>query len=192
MKGKGRLMTSRHSILAFSLALLTAFLAATLRGGAQNDKLDLVDAKGNIRKPADYRDRYQALGVYTVLDPKGNEMHYTYASPGTAEFYRQNKRFADGTVLVKEVLATSHARLTTGDAHWAEGTKVWFVMIKDDKGRFPSNPLWGNGWGWALFKSDAPDTQIATDFKKDCLGCHIPAQETNWVYVKGYPVLSAK
>src|SRR5262252_4464426 len=64
MKGKGRLMTSRHSILVFSLALLTTFLAANLRGGAQNDALDLVDAKGNIRKPADYRDRYHALGVY--------------------------------------------------------------------------------------------------------------------------------
>jgi hypothetical protein len=184
-------MTFRYSILAFS-ALLTALPAATLRGGAQNDKLDLVDAKGNIRKPADYRDRYQALGVYTVLNPAGNEMHYTYATPGTAEFYRKNKRFADGTVLVKEVLATNHARLTTGDAHWAEGTKVWFVMIKDDKKRFPDNPLWGNGWGWALFKSDAPDTQVATDFKKDCLGCHIPAQQTDWVYVSGYPVLGAK
>src|SRR5215475_9880599 len=105
MKGKGRLMTSRHSIVAFWLALVTSFLAATLPGSAQNDKLDLVDAKGNIGKPADYRDRYQALGVYAVLDPKGNEMHYTYASPGTAEFYRMNKKFADGTVLVKEVFA---------------------------------------------------------------------------------------
>src|SRR5262245_1550187 len=186
------LMTSRHSILAFSLALLTPFLAATLRGRAQNDTLDLVDAKGNIRKPADYRARYQVLGVYTVLDPKGNEMHYTYASPGTAEFYRKNKRFADGTVLVKEVLATSHARLTTGDAHWADATKVWFVMIKDEKKRFPDNPLWGEGWGWALFKSDAPDTQVATNFRKDCLGCHIPAKQTDWVYVHGYPVLGAR
>jgi hypothetical protein len=192
MKGKGHVMTSRHSILTVTLVWLTALLAVTLRGDSPYDNLDLVDAKGNIRKPADYRDRYQALGVYTVLDPKGNEMHYTYASPGTAEFYRKNKKFADGTVLVKEVLATSHAQLTTGDAHWAEGTKVWFVMIKDDKGRFPNNPLWGNGWGWALFKSDAPDTQVATDFKKDCLGCHIPAQQTDWVYVKGYPVLGAQ
>jgi Cytochrome P460 len=184
-------MTIRYSILALS-ALLTTLPAATLQRGAQSDHLDFVDAKGNISRPADYRDRYQALGVYTVLNPAGNEMHYTYATPATAEFYRKNKRFADGTVLVKEVLATNHARLTTGDAHWAEGTKVWFVMIKDDKKRFPDNPLWGNGWGWALFKSDAPDTQVATDFKKDCLGCHIPAQSTDWVYINGYPVLSAK
>jgi len=192
MKGKGHRMTTRHSILALSLVLLPGSLGVASSSGTQSDHLDLVDAQGNIRKPPDYRDRYQALGVYTVLDPKGNEMHYTYASPGTAEFYGKNGRFADGTVLVKEVFATSHARLTTGDAHWAESTKVWFVMIKDEKGRFPGNPLWGNGWGWALFKSDAPDKQIATDFKKDCLGCHIPAKETDWVYVRGYPALGAK
>lgn len=161
-------------------------------GGAQNDELDLVDAKGNIRKPPDYRDRYQALGVYTVLNPTGNEMHYTYASPGAAEFYQKNGRFADGTVLVKDVLATSHAQLTTGDAHWATDTKVWFVMIKDDKGRYRDNPLWGDGWGWALFKSDAPDTQVATNYKKDCLGCHLPAKGTDWVYVQGYPVLGSR
>jgi hypothetical protein len=50
-------------------------------------------------------------------------------------------------------------------------------MIKDEKGRYPGNPLWGDGWGWALYKSDAPDKQIATDYKKDCLGCHIPGTE---------------
>jgi hypothetical protein len=46
--------------------------------------------------------------------------------------------------------------MTTGDAHWASGAKVWFILIKDDKNRFPDNPLWGDGWGWALFKADAP------------------------------------
>jgi len=121
-----------------------------------------------------------------------DEVHYTYATPGAAEFYRKNKRFADGTVLVKEVLATSHAQLTTGDAHWATATKVWFVMIKDDKNRFPDNPLWGDGWGWALFKSDAPDKQVATNYRKDCLGCHLPAKGTDWIYVQGYPVLGAR
>jgi len=185
-------MTNRNLILALVLAVLAGSLAIAVRGDTPYAHFDLVDAAGHIRKPADYRDRYQALGAYTVFDPSGNEMHYTYASPGTAELYRKTGRFADGTVLVKEVLATAHAQLTTGDAHWAEGTKVWFVMIKDDKGRFPDNPLWGDGWGWALFKSDAPDTQIATNYRKDCLGCHIPAKQTDWVYVQGYPVLGAR
>ena len=132
------------------------------------------------------------LGAYTVLDPKGDQMHFTYASPGAAEYYRSNKKFADGTVLVKEVRGTGHAQLTTGNANWATDTKVWFVLIKDAKGRYPNNLLWGGGWGWALFKSDAPGTQVATDYKKDCLGCHQPAKADDWIYVKGYPVLQPK
>ena len=153
---------------------------------------ELVDKSGNIRKPQDTRDLYQLLGTYLVADPKAEEMHVTYASPGAAEYYRTNGKFTDGTVLVKETLATDHAPMTTGDAHWAKTTKVWFVMIKDDKGRYPGNPLWGDGWGWALYKADAPEKQVATDYKKDCIGCHLPAKSNDWVYVQGYPVLSSK
>ena len=157
------------------------------------DGFALVDKSGNIRKPTDDRDLYQTLGTYFVLDPKaGSQMHLTYASPGAADYYRRNKKFADGTVLVKEVFGTDHAQMTTGDAHWAKDTKVWFVLIKDSKGRYPNNPRWGGGWGWALFKSDVPDKQVATDYKKDCLGCHIPAKADDWIYVKGYPVLHSK
>src|SRR5262249_51834225 len=109
--GTGHTMRHRNLILTLALVLVTGSAAVALRRGAPYDNLDLVDAAGHIRKPADYRDRYQALGVYTILDPSGNEMHYTYASPGTAELYRKSGRFADGTVLVKEVLATAHATL---------------------------------------------------------------------------------
>ena len=70
---------------------------------------DLVDKGGNIAKPQAYRDKYQSLGAYAVLDPKGNQLHFTYASPGAAEYYRRNGKFADGTVLVKEVFGTEHA-----------------------------------------------------------------------------------
>ena len=180
-------------LLVLAPLMFAGYQQFTPQGNSNYKGFDLVDKTGNILKPADYRDRYQALGTFFVRDPIGaEELHYTYASPGTAEFYRKNGKFADGTVLVKEVLGTDHGQLTTGDAHWASGMKVWFVMIKDNKGRYPGNPLWGDGWGWALYKSDAPDKQIATDYKKDCMGCHIPAQKTDWVYVQGYPVLASK
>ena len=182
-----------NSVVILALIILTGYQQVKPQASNTYNGFELVDKTGNIRKPADFRDVYQALGVYTPVDLNNNtEMHYTYAPPGTAEYYRRTGKFADGTVLVKEVFATDHAQMTTGDAHWASKTKVWFVMIKDDKGRYPGNPLWGDGWGWALFKSDAPDKQVATDFKKDCLGCHIPAQTTDWVYVQGYPVLASK
>lgn len=182
----------RFLILGFT-ALTVAALGTLGEAAAQTktsfNGFNLVDKAGNIRKPDGYRERFQLIGAYTVLDPKGNQMHDTYASPGAAEYYRRNGKFADGTVLVKEVDGTDHAQLTTGNANWSADTKVWFVLIKDAKGRFANNPLWGNGWGWALFKADAPDKQVATDFKKDCLGCHVPAKADDWIYVKGYPVL---
>jgi hypothetical protein len=186
-------MSSRISILVVVFVVLASQQSVRSQSKVSANGFDLVDKAGNIRKPADVRDLFQLLGTYTVeLNPKGEQMHVTYASPGTAQYYRKNGKFADGTVLVKEVFGTDHATMTTGDAHWASDTKVWFVMIKDEKARYPNNPLWGDGWGWALFKSDAPDKQVATDYKKDCLSCHIPAQSTGWVYVQGYPVLKSK
>ena len=184
-------MIRRLSFVILALVVVAGYLFAQKTSSFNG--FELADKAGKIlRKPADYRDHYEILGSWTVLDPKGNQMHLTYASPGTAEYYRQNKKFPDGAVLVKEINGTDHAQLTTGDAHWASGIKQWFVLIKDEKHHFPNNPLWGDGWGWALFKADAPDKQVATDYKKDCLDCHVPAKSTDWIYVKGYPVLQSK
>ena len=185
-------MGFRISMLFLAVAALAGCPSASAQTNHKFTGYDLVDKTGNMRKPADYRDLYQLLGTYTVLDPKGDQMHVTYATPGTAEYYRKTGKFPDGAVLIKEIFGTDHAQLTTGDSHWASGTKVWFVKIKDDKNRFPQNPLWGDGWGWFLFKADAPDKQVATDYKKDCLACHVPAKPTDWTYVQGFPVLKSK
>ena len=185
-------MKVRISMLFLTVAALAGYPSASAQTNHKFNGYDLVDKTGNIRKPADYRDLYQLLGTYTILDPKGDQMHVTYATPGTAEYYRKTGKFPDGAVLIKEIFGTDHAQLTTGDSHWASGTKVWFVKIKDDKNRFPQNPLWGDGWGWFLFKADAPDKQVAANYKKDCLTCHVPAKSTDWTYVQGFPVLKSK
>ena len=90
----------RTLILVLSLAALGSFRKAEAQGKGSFDGFKLVDKTGNITKPPDYRDQYEMLGSWTVLDPKGHLMHPVYASPGTAEYYRRNKTFADGTVLV--------------------------------------------------------------------------------------------
>jgi hypothetical protein len=185
-------MLRRISFVILALAVLTGYQPVNSQKSDTFNGFELVDPKGNIRKPADYRDHYQSLGTWAVLDPRGNELHVVYASPGAAEYFRKNGKFGDGTVLVKEVFATDHAQMTTGDAYRASAMIQWFVMIKDEKHRFPNSGLWGDGWGWALFKADAPDKQVATDFKKDCISCHVPAQSTDWVYIQGYPVLKSK
>ena len=141
----------RHTLFfMLALALLAASQPVRPQRTTSFDGFQLVDKSGNIRKPADYRDRYELLGTYMVLDPKGDQMHVTYASPGTAAYYRKTGKFPDGSVMLKEISSTDKAKLTTGDAHWASGIQVWFVKIKDEKNRYSNNPLWGDGWGWAL------------------------------------------
>jgi hypothetical protein len=153
----------------------------------------VVDDKGNLRVPADYRTAYQMLGSWAVAKedgPGSKEMHVVYASPGTIAAYRKDGHFPDGTVLVKEVFeATTTKGMTTGTVSSAGTLAGWFVMVKDDVGRFPGNKLWGEGWGWSWFDAANPAKTTSKDFRTDCLGCHIPAKSTDWVYVFGYPGL---
>src|SRR5581483_6722497 len=134
-KQRSDLKMCRKLALILSLTALGTFREANAQTKKSFDGFKLVDKAGNISKPVDFRDLYQMIGAYAVLDPKGNQLHYTWASPGAAEYYRQNGKFADGTVLVKQVFGTDHAQLSTGNANWAADTKVWFVLIKDAKGR---------------------------------------------------------
>ena len=112
-----------------------------------------------------------------------------YASPGTIAAYRKDGHFPDGTVLVKEVFKTTTKEMTTGIVSSAGALAGWFVMVKDNVVRFPGNKLWGEGWGWSWFDATNRAKTTSKDFRTDCLGCHIPAKTTDWIYVFGYPGL---
>ena len=149
----------------------------------------IVDDKGNLHVPTDYRTSYQMLGNWAVAaddDPGSKEMHVVYASPGTIAAYREDGDFPDGTVIVKEVFQTATDDMTTGTVSRGDTLAGWFVMVKDDVGRFPDNKLWGDGWGWAWFDQSDPQKTTSTDYSADCQSCHVPAQETDWIYTQGY------
>ena len=152
-----------------------------------------VTKDGGITRPTDYRDTFEFLGTYAVATKSGqpvDEMHVVYARPEDVKAYRRDGKFPDGATLVKEVTKVGSDKLTTGQAHWATDIKLWFVMIKDAKRRFPGNDLWGDGWGWALFLEKEPEKNVATDYSTDCKTCHIPARKDDWIYVRGYPPLT--
>ena len=151
-----------------------------------------VTKDGGISRPTDYRETFEHLGTYAVATKPNqplDEMHVVYARPEDVRAHRRDGKFPDGATLVKEVTRVGSDKLTTGQSHWATDIKLWFVMIKDAKGRFPSNDLWGDGWGWALFLAKEPAHNVATDYSTDCRTCHIPAKKDDWVYVRGYPAL---
>jgi Cytochrome P460 len=152
----------------------------------------IADATGSLHVPTDYREKYEFLGSWAIAADKGQgsqQIHVVYASPGAIEAFRQHGAFPDGTVLVKEVHSTTTAPMTTGAVSREQDLKGWFVMVKDAKGSHPGNKLWGDGWGWSWFDAGKPTKTTSTDYKSDCLGCHIPAKSTDWIYTQGYPPL---
>ncbi len=172
----------------------TALVAATVASGAArpDDFSPYVTKDGGISRPADYRETFSHLGTFAVASKPGrplDKLHNVYTRPEDIRAYRRDGKFPDGAVLVKEVTRVGSDKLTTGQSHWASGVKLWFVMVKDSKGRFPGNDLWGDGWGWALFRAEEPARNVATDYSIDCRSCHLPARKDDWLYVRGYPIL---
>jgi len=152
----------------------------------------VVDVQGNLHVPSDYRAAYEFLGTWAVAVDKGvgaGGIHNVYATPGTIAAYHKGRHFPDGTVLIKEVYEASTGPMTTGTVSRAQTLKGWFVMVKDSKNSHPGNMLWGDGWAWSWFDAVNPRKTTSTNYKKDCLACHVPARETDWVYTSGYPTL---
>jgi hypothetical protein len=153
---------------------------------------NVADVQGNLHVPSDYRAVYEFLGTWAIAADKGagsSEMHDVYATPGTIAAFHKSGHFPGGTVLIKEVYQTSTAPMTTGTVSHAQSLKGWFVMVKDSKNSHPGNSLWGDGWAWSWFDAGNRTKTTSTDYKKDCLPCHVPAQATDWVYTSGYPTL---
>jgi cytochrome c len=160
---------------------------------AGSDFSPYVSKDGGISLPAHYREKFLHLGTWAVAkkpDTPVHELHNVYTRPEDIQAYRKDGKFPDGAVLVKEITNVGSDKLTTGQSAWGKDVKIWFVMVKDSKGRFPKNDLWGDGWGWALFEAKDPKKNVATDYKTDCITCHVPAKKDDWVYIRGYPILA--
>ena len=185
-------MVMRIIVAGIGMAGIAAMVAVAAHGQMDTAATKVVDANGNLRVPDAYRTTYQLLGSWAVAADQGQgskELHVVYASPGTITAYRNDGRFPDNAVLVKEVFEAANGRMTTGTVSHAETLKGWFVMVKDSSGRHSGNKLWGDGWGWSWFDAADPSKTTSTDYKTNCQPCHVPARASDWIYVGGYPPL---
>ena len=178
--------------MGVGLALATIVGLSLSVAATEEDFSSYVDDQGNISFPHGFRMSMVHLGSWFVPEGGASGFHDVYTEKESAEAYRETGRFPDGATIVKELRASEAGSYTTGsDVSYAtDGLKQWFVMIKDENSRFESNPIWGEGWGWALFKPDNRQENVAADYKTDCLGCHVPAKANDWVYTEAYPTLS--
>lgn len=183
----------RRIAIAVGLLLITAGCKGTDNAPKDADAYSsFVSDSGDIKFPSNFPTGFVFIGSWAVSGTAGvSEIHAVYARPTDVSNYQETGKFLDGAVLVKEVSNTLGSPHTTGNAFWANDTKTWFMMIKDSKQRFPLNPLWGDGWGWAEF-NPATKKQISTNYKTDCQTCHIPVSQSDWVYAYAYPILGPK
>ncbi|UTV29486.1 cytochrome P460 family protein [Photobacterium atrarenae] len=172
--------------IAFMIAI-----AASPSLTAEDTFSPYVDKHGNILFPTGFRTSMVHLGSWFIPHGEASGFHDVYTEQATITAFRKTGKFPDGATLVKELRTAKTGHYTTGRgiSYATPKLKEWFVMVKDSHQRFPDNPQWGDGWGWALYKPDAPEKNLVTDYKVDCLGCHIPAKQTDWIYEEGYPVL---
>ena len=191
-------MTSPRRILrgvrrAVVLVLALGLVAATGAPAPLDGFARFVREDGSFRSPAGpASDGLVHLGSWFVPEGEAAGFHHVRTQPEAIDAYRRSGAFPDGTVLVKEIVTAKREDLSTGArVASATETRQWFLMVKDARGRFPGDPLWGRGWGWALFDAKEPSRNVATSLERDCLGCHAPAHATDWIYVGGYPALSS-
>lgn len=177
-------------MLCVSLCLSLGMLPAA---GVAGEKFSsYVGDDGQIFFPKKFRSTMVHLGSWFVPDGEASGFHDVFTEKSSLLHYRETGEFPDGATIVKELRSAKSGNYTTGAgvSHATASLKQWFVMIKDSKERFPDSAIWGDGWGWALFKPPSNSSNVATNYKDDCLGCHIPAKSTDWVYIEAYPVLS--
>ena len=181
-------MDKKFLPMLFAVLFFLMF-AFGLRAGSDKDFSPYADNQGHIRLPRDYRAAWSYLGAFVVPDEKaeGYGFHDVFTQPSTVKAYKETGKYPDGAVLVKEIRTVKTGKMTTGEASWAGDIKAWFVMVKDAQGRFKGNPNWGDGWGWAKFNVDAPNATITKNYKTECIGCHSPVKNTDFIHVEGYP-----
>ena len=62
-------MSYRIPVIVLTLVIAVSYQHAMSQSNSSDNGFDLVDTTGNIRKPSDYRDRYQALGTFNGARP---------------------------------------------------------------------------------------------------------------------------
>lgn len=189
------------------LLVLTGFSTALHAGDEANSSYTssyrtLVDGDGNIAIPDDFQRKWVFLGSWSVAEKdvqqsgeasghRAASLHNVYTQPDVVEYYHKHQTFPDGAIFIKELLEGVTAPMTTGTVSRAGETEGWFVMVKDTQQRFADKAHWGDGWGWALIKVNSGKKSVTKNYKSECMGCHIPAKSTDWIYIDGYPLLRA-
>lgn len=161
---------TRTSLLASLAAIAVAGAAALARpAGGQA-------AGPQVPYPEGYRSWTHVKSM--VIQP-GHELydafggiHHVYANAAALAALRDGKPFADGAVLVFDLLEAA-----AGDHAITEGARKVVGVMHRDRTRYAAT----GGWGFEGFKGDTRERAV-TDPVSQCFACHQAQEKTGYVF----------
>ncbi len=149
--------------------------------------------EGHLIQPNGYR-RWTYVGTpLTPNDMNGGqaafpEFHSVYIDPDALAHFEKTGEFADGTVLVKELISVGTKQATSGKGYFMGDFTGLEVAIKDSV-RFKDEP---GHWAYFSFGHEYPLAEISSvQPAVNCNACHAGAAENDYVFTQYYPVLRA-
>jgi hypothetical protein len=150
------------------------------------------DANGQLIRPRDHREWVFVGAPVTPNDLNQGkaafpEFHNVYIDPTSFAAYKQTGQFADGTVILKELVSVGGKAMPSGRGYF-QGEFISLEAMVKDSVRFKDEP-----GGWAFFRfGEAPDYRPAGTRMKtaECNTCHSGATN-DFVFSETYPVLRA-
>lgn len=194
-------MNAKLPILGASLLLAGALAAArTLEPDAATPGdgeagTAVFDRDGNLTRPRGYRGWVYVGAPLTPNDMNDGkaafpEFHSVYIDPESYAAYKQNARWRDGTLLVKELVSVGGKVATSGKGYFMGEFLGLEVALKSTE-RFPEEP--GN-WGYFRFTDEngGPVHDKASVLPASaCAACHSATAADDSVFTQHYPVLRA-
>jgi hypothetical protein len=116
------------------------------------------------------------------------EFHNVYMEPAAFAHFVETGRFANGTMIAKELLSIGATEAVSGNGFFQGEFQGLEFAIKDTE-RFPKEP---GGWAYFSFGHELPYETLAKAFPTDaCAACHEAAADYDMVFIQYYPVLKA-
>lgn len=148
---------------------------------------------GALLRPTGYRKWLYVGTPLTPNDMNGGqaafpEFHSVYINPEAYAYFEETGRFADGTVLVKELVSVGTKTATSGKGYFM-GDFVGLEVAIKDSARFRDEP--GN-WAYFSFGHEYPLADRARPQPvANCSTCHRASADDDYVFTQYYPVLRA-
>jgi hypothetical protein len=154
------------------------------------------NAKGELLLPKDHIWREWVYSGAIVTPNSLNdgaapfpEFHSVWMEPGAYAYYKKTGKFADGTVLAKELGLVGSTTAVSGNGFFMGKVQGFEITIKSKK-LYPDEP--GN-WAYYTFgHQDEPYNATAKKLPAEaCNACHESSAADDFVFTQYYPFLKA-